>query len=111
MGNHFQNDFSNPVTEVTFLLEGQQLKVTKRLAWMLNLLKERGEKGVTTIEVPGVRMSHYVMMLRRLNLAIETVDVEHPGPFKGTHGKYILRSPVTFLKVVRAMDKGAANAA
>jgi hypothetical protein len=104
MNFSFSNN-NQPVIEVTFLLEGQRLKVTKRIAWMLDLLKTRGDKGVTTIEVPGARMSHYVMMLRRLGLVIETADERHSGPFSGSHGRYILRSPITVLKVVRAGEK------
>jgi hypothetical protein len=96
---------NQPVIEMTFIFEGQQLQVIGREAWMLDLLKTRGDKGVTTIEVPGARMSHYVMKLRRMGLDIDTVDERHSGPFAGSHGRYLLRSPITVLKVLRAGEK------
>jgi hypothetical protein len=92
------------VVAMTFLHEGQQLQVIGREAWMLDLLKTRGDKGVTTIEVPGARMSHYVMKLRRKGLDIDTVDERHSGPFAGSHGRYLLRSPIAVLKVLRARE-------
>jgi hypothetical protein len=93
---------NQPVIEMTLLFDGQQLQIIGREAWMLDLLMTRGDKGVTTIEVPGARMSHYVMKLRRMGLVIETVDERHSGPFAGSHGRYLLRSPITVLKVLRA---------
>jgi hypothetical protein len=93
---------NQPVVAMTFLHEGQQLQVIGREAWMLDLLKTRGDKGVTTIEVSGARMSHYVMKLRRKGLDIETADERHSGPFAGSHGRYVLRSSITVLKLLRA---------
>jgi hypothetical protein len=107
--SHANNN--NPVVELTVSLEGRHIRVIKREAWMLYLLMERGERGVTTLEVPGARLSQYVMKLRRNQIVIETVTEKHSGPFAGSHGRYVLRSPLTIVKVVRAMDKGAAHAA
>jgi hypothetical protein len=96
---------NNPVVELTVSLEGRDIRFIKREAWMLHLLMDRGERGVTTLEVPGVRMSHHVMKIRRKGIVVETVDERHSGPFAGSHGRYVLRSPITVLKVLRAGEK------
>jgi hypothetical protein len=93
---------NNPVVELTVSLDGRHIKAIGRKAWMLHLLMEWGEKGVTTIEVPGARLSHYVLKLRRKGLDIDTLDERHSGPFAGSHGRYVLRSPITVLKLLRA---------
>ncbi|WP_249688510.1 hypothetical protein [Microvirga sp. 3-52] len=93
---------NQPVVAMMFLHEGQEIQIIGREAWMLDLLKTRGDKGVTTIEVPGARMSHYVMKLRRKGLDIETADERHSGPFAGSHGRYVLRPSITVLKLLRA---------
>ena len=65
-----------------------------RFAWTLLRLIAAGEKGVTPIEHPAPRWSHYVMILRRAGIAIETIEEKHGGPFPGFHGRYVLRSLV-----------------
>jgi hypothetical protein len=78
-----------------YRLNDNEREVKGRYAWTLAALIDAGEKGVTPIERPAPRWSHYVDILRdRDGLDIETVEIRHGGPFKGWHGRYVLRSPV-----------------
>jgi hypothetical protein len=79
-------------------LFGRELTVVGRDAWALRKLVERGEIGITAFDEIGPRLSHYIFKLRRAGLAIETRDESHGGPFAGTHGRYILRTPVEILE-------------
>lgn len=72
-----------------------------RFAWTLNELVTAGPKGITSLENPAPRISHYVMILRRSGVAITTEDERHAGAFGGTHGRYRLAVPVTVLEVER----------
>jgi hypothetical protein len=69
-----------------------------RYAWTLARLIEAGEKGVAPVERPAPRWSHYVMILRREGLSIETIDEPNSGAFKGTHGRYVLRTPCRIIE-------------
>lgn len=73
-----------------------------REAWALGKLVEAGERGVTPIERPAPRWSHYVFMLRKAGLDIETMHEPHGGPFSGHHGRYVLRSKFKLLHEVTA---------
>jgi hypothetical protein len=68
--------------------------VRGRNAWTLDRLLAAGERGVTPIEQPAPRWSQYVAILRGQGLSIETIEERHGGPFRGWHGRYVLRSPV-----------------
>lgn len=72
-----------------------------RFAWTLNELVTAGQKGITSLENPAPRISHYVMILRRSGVTITTEDERHAGAFGGTHGRYRLAVPVTVLEVER----------
>jgi hypothetical protein len=52
-----------------------------RFAWTLLRLIEVGERGVTAFERPAPRWSHFVYILRREGVAIETIDELHAGPY------------------------------
>lgn len=78
------------------------LHVAGREAWALHALIGAGERGCTPIEHPAPRWSHYIFLLRRRGLDIETIDESHGGPFKGSHGRYVIRTPITVLATVRA---------
>ena len=81
--------------------DGVERVVSGRFAWTLDALVIAGEKGVTPIERPAPRWSHYVDILRdREGLAIVTLEEKHGGPFKGWHGRYILKSPVQVIERV-----------
>jgi hypothetical protein len=95
----------DPVVEITVLLNGQQVAVgPARVASAVHALIERGERGVTPLEWVGPRWSDYVLKAKKLGFDIETVHEGHSGPFAGRHGRYVMRSPVQVLKVVRASE-------
>ncbi len=91
------------VVKLAFRLDGGPLqKVVGRKAWCLAHLVVAGERGVTPIERPAPRWSAYVDMLRdEHNVAIETVMEPHGGAYRGRHGRYVLRSQVELVEVVR----------
>jgi len=75
-----------------------------RFAQTLALLVDNGPAGLSSLESPGVRLSHYVFRLRRDGVPIETQDERHSGPFAGRHGRYRLTAPVTVIE--REMANG-----
>ena len=79
--------------------DGRTIKFTGRIAWMLRHLVKAGPRGLTTLDLPpGVRVSHYVMMLRRAGLLIESPREPHGGEWAGVHSRYTLRTQVTILE-------------
>ena len=83
------------VIRLKYRIGESEREVKGRYAWTLAALIDAGETGVTPIERPAPRWSHYVDILRdRDGIDIETVEIRHGGPFKGWHGRYVLRSPV-----------------
>lgn len=52
---------------------------------------------VTPITHPAPRWSAYIHKLRGLGVKIETEFEPHKGAFPGSHGKYHLKSKVTFV--------------
>jgi hypothetical protein len=84
---------------------GEMLRVKGREAWTLSCLLEAGQSGVIPIERPAPRWSAYVHSLRKRGLVIDTIDEPHAGPYSGTHGRYVLRTPLKVLKTVFAEDK------
>ena len=81
------------------------LRVKGREAWTLNCLLETEQSGVIPLERPAPRWSAYVHSLRKRGLVIETIDEQHAGPYSGTHGRDVLRTPLKVLKTVFAEDK------
>jgi hypothetical protein len=73
-----------------------------REAWALGQMIAAGDRGVTPIHRPAPRWSHYIHMLRKAGLDIETIHEPHGGPFSGHHGRYVLRTPVKLLHEVAA---------
>jgi hypothetical protein len=68
-----------------------------RYAWALRALIRARAKGCTPMDAPAPRWSAYVHKLRtEYGLPIETVHEVHGGPFKGVHGRYVLRASVRF---------------
>jgi hypothetical protein len=76
---------------------GSCLTFTGREAGTLRRLLEAGSAGVTTIDHPAPRWSHYIFKLRKAGLVITTDYEPHTGPFAGTHGRYRLKTPVTIV--------------
>lgn len=98
----------DPVVEIIVVLNGQKITVAPaRVAFAIHALAERGERGVTPLEWIGPRWSDYVFKAKKLGFDIETVHEGHAGPFAGRHARYVLRSPVQILSVVRASEARA----
>jgi hypothetical protein len=97
----------SPKPKLTFKIEpdGGTATVIGRDAWCLSELLGAGSHGVTPLERPAPRWSHYVYKLRKAGLVIETIDESHSGPFAGTHGRYVLRTKVS---IVPPLDGSAA---
>lgn len=91
------------VIRVTFRLdaEGPAFTVKGRMAWALHALVEAGERGCTPVDRPAPRWSDYIFKLRKAGLAIETLDEAHGGAYSGSHGRYVLRSPVQVMEEAR----------
>jgi hypothetical protein len=78
-----------------------------RDAWALAQLIGSGSEGCTPLTHVGPRWSAYIFKLKKIHgLVIETVHEGHGGEFKGTHGRYILRSRVQFADPADAARHG-----
>lgn len=85
------------------IIEGdppREVELRGRDAWALRQLIASGPRGVTPIDNPAPRWSHYVWNLRGYGLDIETIHERHGGAFPGNHGRYVLRSAVMVREVV-----------
>ena len=81
---------------------GRVVTFVGREAWCLRHLIAAGAVGLTTLDHPAPRWSHYVYKLRKAGLTIST-DVElHSGSYPGHHGRYRLETPVTVLDELAA---------
>jgi hypothetical protein len=80
------------------LPDGSQQSFVGREAWTLRHLLSAGSTGVTTVDHPAPRWSHYVYKLRKAGLVISTDYEGHKGDFPGTHGRYRLETPVTVVE-------------
>ena len=81
---------------------GPIITVKGREAWALDQLVQAGDRGCTPIDQPAPRWSHYVYLLRRDGVAVETITENHGGSYSGHHARYCLRTPVTVIGEVRA---------
>ncbi|ACP24909.1 hypothetical protein NGR_c11240 [Sinorhizobium fredii NGR234] len=77
---------------------GLPVTLVGRECWTLRKLLDAGERGVSSLDHIGPRLSHYVMKLRRAGITIETVPTLHGGDFPGVHGVYVLRSRLSVLE-------------
>jgi hypothetical protein len=90
-------DGSNSNKAIAFNWRGTTHSAKGRDAWALWELIRAGAKGCTALDYPGARLSAYVHSLRTdYALPIETLHEVHDGPFKGVHGRYVLRAKVRF---------------
>lgn len=86
----------NHSTKITICLpDGARRTFHGREAWTLRQLVTAGSVGVTTLDRPAPRWSHYVFKLRKAGLVISTDRESHGGTFPGSHGRYRLETPVT----------------
>lgn len=96
----------NPVTSLRASVNGQPaVTVHGRLAWALHALHVAGRAGLTTLEHPAPRWSHYVWKLRGMGFPISTLHESHGGAFAGTHARYALSAPVTITDIARRGDE------
>lgn len=86
----------NPIT--VCLPDGGQLTFIGRDAWALRQLMAAGTSGVTPIDQPAPRWSHYIYKLRKAGIVISTEHIAHAGPFPGTHGRYRLETKLIVLE-------------
>lgn len=90
-----------PVQVTIETAEGGRMVLKGREAFAIEALITAGERGCTPIDHPGPRWSDYVFKLRRRGINVETVDERHAGPYAGSHARYVLRSPLTVIDLVR----------
>jgi hypothetical protein len=88
---------SSTTVSARVLPDGHTFTVTGRAAWMLQQLMAADKTGVTAAQHPGARIAHYVFLLRREGLIIETIHESHGGPFPGSHARYRLASDVSII--------------
>lgn len=96
---------SGTVTQITARVGGENgsVKAFKgRAAWALDRLLAAGQSGCTPIDQPAPRWSHYVFLLRRDGIDIETLHESHGGAYSGHHARYVLRSPVHVIEAREA---------
>ena len=77
--------------------DGEQVTFAGREAWALKRLVAAGSAGVTTINHPAPRWSHYIYRLRKAGLVISTDLEAHKGDFPGNHGRYRLETSVAIV--------------
>jgi hypothetical protein len=77
------------------LPNGNRQTFQGREAWTLRHLLNAGPAGITTLEQPAPRWSHYVFKLRKAGLVISTDRETHGGSYPGSHGRYRLETSVT----------------
>jgi hypothetical protein len=79
--------------------DGRIARLDGRAGWMLRELVRAGKLGVTTIELPpGIRISHYILLLRKAGFSISSPREAHGGPFPSSHSRYRLETEVTILE-------------
>jgi hypothetical protein len=81
----------------------RELEATGRFARALLRLHSAGDAGITSLEKPAPRLSHYFYGLRLDGLDITTEYEDHGGAFAGRHGRYRLVTPI---EVVEIRDGG-----
>lgn len=82
--------------------DGQQFKFKGRFAWALRELMSAGKGGVTPIDRPAPRWSHYIFKLREAGIVITTTPEPHSGAYPGTHGRYRLETALRPIEEVGA---------
>lgn len=96
-----QSNFSNRPSEklLKVRVAGENdLELRGRPAWTLQKLMAAGNSGITTAELPaGLRLSHYILILRKSGIRITTQYEDHGGAFAGRHARYRLASDVSLL--------------
>lgn len=73
--------------------DAREVHLKGRILWALQELLWAGPKGITSIDYPGVRLAHFVFVLRKQGFAIETEREPHGGQFPASHARYRLHTP------------------
>ena len=81
---------------------GETLNFQGRAAWALAELATAGSEGCTPIDRPAPRWSHYVWLLRKAGLDVETHHEGHGGPYSGHHARYVLKTPIHVQEIEEA---------
>lgn len=103
---------TGPVVEVTASVDGKPPQTFHgRQAWALHALVLAGAAGCTPIDTPGPRWSDYIFKLRRDGVCVQTIDEPHAGAFSGAHARYVVRSSVRLIEVVRESEARARRSA
>jgi len=79
------------------LPSGTEKTFEGREAWALRHLINAGPVGITTLDQPAPRWSHYIYKLRQAGLVITTQHEPHGGTYSGHHGRYRLEVAVSIL--------------
>lgn len=85
-------------TLTAVLSDGTKMQFDGRAAWALRHLHHAGSTGLTTLQQPAPRWSHYIYLLRQAGLQITTQHEAHGGTYAGHHGRYRLETPVTLIE-------------
>lgn len=89
-----------PITRISVRIGGFDGPVKEfrgRVAWALAALVQAGSAGVTPIDRPAPRWSHYTFMLRRAGVPVLTLNERHGGAYAGHHARYLLTGAVEVL--------------
>ena len=90
--------YSRNAKAARIIFQGEEgaicMTIKGRELWALRELIRVGAHGLTSIERPAPRWSHYIFQLRARGLIISTIREKHGGEYPGHHGRYVLRSPV-----------------
>lgn len=62
--------------------------------WALRQLIEAGPRGITSYENAALRLDGNIFSLRQMGFQIDTEMEPDGGPYKGQHGRYLLRKNV-----------------
>jgi hypothetical protein len=78
--------------------DGRTKRLDGRAAWMMRKLVDAGRRGVSPLDLPaGIRVAHYIFLIRREGFIVSTEHESHGGSFPGTHARYRLETPVTII--------------
>jgi hypothetical protein len=77
---------------------GFPITIVGREYWTLRRLIDAGDRGVSSLDNIGPRVSHYIFKLRGYGLVIETVVERHGGTYPGHHARYRLHSKLQVLE-------------
>ncbi|MEM9043253.1 MAG: hypothetical protein AAGC81_01055 [Pseudomonadota bacterium] len=72
--------------------DAREVLLSGRVLWAIQELLRAGPKGITSIDYPGIRLAHFIFMLRKQGFAIVTEREAHGGQFPASHPRYRLHT-------------------